>query len=103
MNLTLTPGAELPDRTLVWQESDGTPVDFTASPHTFRLVLGFPTPVEKTTGITGAANGTVTIAFANDETNTYPAGHHTAVLWAKRTSDGKDREPVRMNVFVHSV
>ena len=103
MNLSITPGAELPDRTLTWQESDGTPVDFVASPHTFRLELGFPTPVVKTAGISGAANGLVTIAFDVDETNAYPAGNHRALLWAKRTVDSKDREPVRMTVFIHTV
>lgn len=101
MILSITPGAELPDRTLTWQEADGTPIDFTVSAHTFRLELAFPTPAVKTAGITGAADGTVTIAFAADETNTYPAGEHTAKLWAKRTADSKDREPIRLRVFIY--
>lgn len=101
MNLNITPGAELPDRTITWQKY-GVPVDFVASPHTFRLVLGFPTPVTKTTGITGAADGTVTIGFTVDETNDYPPGHYTGTLWAKRTADNKDREPVRLLVYVYA-
>lgn len=102
MILTLTPGAELPDRTLVWQEADGTPVDFVASPHTFRLEISFPTPVTKTAGLSGNASGIVTIAYAVGETDTYPVGHWPAKLWAKRTSDGKDREPVRLLVHVQA-
>ena len=102
MILTITPGAELPDRTITWQESDGTPVDFVASPHTFRLVISFPTPETKTTGITGDADGVVSIAYAADETDDYPAGHWPARLWAKRTADGKDREPVRLDVHVQA-
>lgn len=101
MILAITPGAELPDRTLTWQESDGTPIDFVASAHTFRLELGFPTPVTKTTGISGAADGTVTISFTATETDAYPPGKHTAVLWAKRSVDNKDREPVRMLAFIY--
>ncbi|HEY9353037.1 MAG TPA: hypothetical protein VIP28_07305 [Nocardioides sp.] len=102
MILDITPGAELPDRTIIWQEADGTPIDFTASPHTFKLVIDFPTPVEKTAGITGAANGLVTIAFAVGETDSYPEGHVAAQLWAKRTADNKDREPVRLLVHVQA-
>lgn len=102
MILTITPGAELPDRTIAWQESDGTPVDFVASAHTFRLDISFPTPVAKTSGISGAADGTVTIAFAAAETDTFPLGHYPARLWAKRTVDNKDREPVRLDVHVQA-
>ena len=102
MILSITPGAELPDRTIVWQESDGTPVDFVASPHTFRLEIAFPTPVVKVTGISGAANGVVTIVFAAGETDLYPAGNVAAKLWAKRTADNKDREPVRLDVHVQA-
>lgn len=102
MILAITPGAELPDRTLTWQESDGTPIDFVASPHTFRLELDFPTPVTKTTGISGAANGVVTISFAAGETDNFPPGkHYTATLWAKRSADNKDREPVRMLAHIY--
>jgi hypothetical protein len=102
MILELTPGAELPDRTIVWQESDGTPVDFVASPHTFSLVISFPTPVTKTNDISGAADGTVTIAFDAAETDAFPLGHWPARLWAKRTADNKDREPVRLDVHVQA-
>lgn len=107
MILTITPGAELPDRTITWQEADGTPVDFAASAHTFRLEIAFevndlPAPVSKTTGISGAANGVVTISFTAGETDAYPLGHWPARLWAKRTADNKDREPVRLDVHVQA-
>jgi hypothetical protein len=101
MILNITPGAELPDLAVAWQNNDGTPVDFVASPHTFRLVIDFETPVEKTTGITGGV-GLVTIAFAVGETDSYPPGHVSAQLWAKRTADNKDREPVRLLVHVQA-
>lgn len=104
MIINITPGAELPDIGIAWQEQDGTPVDFVASPHTFRLIMSFevndvPAPVTKTTGITGGV-GIVTVAFADGETDTFPAGHWPARLWAKRTADNKDREPVRLDVHV---
>ena len=107
MILEITPGAELPDRTIIWQEADGTPVNFATSPHTFSLIIAFkngdvPAPVTKSAGISGAADGTVTIAFAAAETNTFPLGHWPARLWAKRTADNKDREPVRLDVHVQA-
>jgi hypothetical protein len=101
MILSITPGAELPSRTLTWQQSDGTPIDFAASPHTFTLTIDFPTPLVKTAGISGDANGLVTIEFAPDETDDYPPGKYDAALWAKRTADDKDREPVRMVAYIY--
>lgn len=100
LSMTVTPGAELPDRSVTWQNPDGTPVDFVASPHTFRLEIDFPTPVTKTTGISGDASGVVTITFIVDETALWPTGGYAALLWAKRTADSKDREPARIGVVV---
>lgn len=100
--LEITPGAELPDRTLTWQTAAGTVIDFAADPHTFRLEINFQTPIVKTAGITGSATApNVTITFATGETDGWPPSSVRALLWAKRTSDGKDREPVRMNVLVN--
>jgi len=99
--LAVTPGAELPDRTLTWNDSNGTAIDFAASPHTFRLVIGMPATVTKTTGITGGATApNVTITFTVGETNTWVFGNYEALLWATRTSDSKDREPMRLQVQV---
>lgn len=99
--LEVTPGAELPDRTLTWENSAGTVINFATDPHTFKLEIAFPTPVTKTTGITGGATTpNVTIAFAAGETDTWPRGGYSALLWARRTSDSKDREPIRLTVRV---
>lgn len=104
MILNITPGAELPDRGIFWEQESPSgvvePVDFVASPHTFRLVISFPSPVTKTTGITGDADGVVTIAFDAAETDAYPLGNFEARLWAKRSLDDKDREPIRLDVHV---
>ena len=97
--LNITPGAELPSRTFIW-EVDDVPLDFVAEPHTFSLELKFPTPVTKNSGISGDANGVVTISFAASETDDWPPGNHLGLLWAKRTADNKDREPLRLTVKV---
>lgn len=101
LTLEVTPGAELPDRTLTWETSAGTTINFTTDPHTFTLEVGTPTPIVKTAGITGSATSpNVTITFAVGETDTWPGGFYTGLLWAKRTSDGKDREPIPLNVRI---
>lgn len=99
--LTVTPGAELPDRAITWTDGNGAVIDF--SGYTFRLAVAFPTPVSKTGGITGAATApNVTVSFTGDETADWPAGIYDAQLWPKRTADGKDREPLSLGVFVQT-
>jgi len=99
--LAVTPGAELPDRTLTWNDSNGAVIDFAATPHTFRLDFDFAAPVSKITGITGSSTApNVTITFTAGETDTWVPGKYRALLWAKRTSDSKDREPLELEVIV---
>src|SRR5262245_47747446 len=93
------PGAELPDIGLVWRDANGQIINF-ASGHTFTLRIATPTTTTKSTGITGAATApNITIAVAAAEWDSLPVGQWQAQLWARRTSDSKDRVmPLVVNV-----
>lgn len=94
-------GAELPDITAVWRDSEGTLIDF-SSGWTFTLKLNTFPPFVKTTGITGAATSpNVRIAFAAGELDDLPPGTHRAQLWAKR-GDGKDRVPLDFRLVLEA-
>jgi hypothetical protein len=89
--VSYTVGAELPDVAFAWRDSDGDLIDF-ASGHTFTLKVAFPTTFTQASGITGAATDpNVTVAFAAAALDGQTPGVYAAQLWARRTSDGKDR------------
>lgn len=91
-----TVGAELPDITLTWYDSNNNLIDFSTG-YTFTIKVGIPGSTAlftKTTGITGAATDpNVTIAWATTlELATLTVGTlYTAQVIARRTSDSKDR------------
>jgi hypothetical protein len=76
MQITARKGAELPDRGLVWLDTDGNLINFTT--YTFQLKIGLTADgaavLTKTTGITGAATSpNVTISFAAGELDSLSA------------------------------
>jgi hypothetical protein len=86
-------GAELPDITFVWNDSDGTLINF-ASGWTFSFRIDFATAYTQTTGITGAATSpNVTVAIPAAALDSFTPGIYAGELWATRTSDSKDRNP----------
>lgn len=91
-----TQGADLPDLTLEWRDSDGSLLPF-ATGWTFQLKLGTPgsaAALTKTTGITPAdTSPNVTIAWPTSaELNTLTPGYYHAELTATRASDSKQRK-----------
>ena len=92
-------GAELPDKQLTWRDSAGAVINF-ASGWTFTLKVATPTTTSKTSGITGSATApNITIALAAAEWDALPVGLYNAQLWARRTSDNKDRVmPLKVNI-----
>lgn len=83
-------GAELPSITRTWLDADGDPVDLSTSTLTLRMQHAADTPIEKTTGVTGDAQGVVTIAWAVDELASVPTGRYAAQVWARDASN-RDR------------
>jgi hypothetical protein len=105
--LTLTASAELPDVTITWQDSTGTVIPYATEPHTFTLRIdATPTLVKgilggDQTGITVADTApNVTIAFAAGDLDHVAPGVYAGQLWARRSSDGRDRDPYRFIVVV---
>jgi hypothetical protein len=100
----VTRGAEVPDRTFTWlDEATGNPIPFVAQPHTFELLIATTPVTSKTTGIFGSdGDPNVLITFAQGEVDAIAIGHYHAQLWAKRTSDGKDREPIDFRFVVEN-
>lgn len=97
-----TPGAEIPDITFTWKDANGLVIDFVAQPHTFSFRVGAVPPFSKgvlagsQTGITSAASApNVTVSLASGDLDALAPGDHAGQLWARRTADGKDRQPVR--------
>lgn len=70
---------------------NGTAYDY-SSGYTFTVLLldkAGTTVLTKTTGITGAASGVVTVAWAVDDFDLAP-GAYTVLLTIRRTSDSKE-------------
>jgi len=98
-----TIGAELPDVTFDWRDRLGALIQFGTIPHTFRFIIDTPTPFVKTTLITFAdTSPNVTVGFAANELDTLVPGIFGGELWAKRTSDSKDREPLQFDAVVRA-
>lgn len=96
----LTIAAELPNLTFAWSDSNGNLIDFSVA-HTFSFRIGSATPFVKSTGITGAATSpNVTVSFTAGELDGLTAGVYLGELHARRTSDSKDRVPLRFRVVV---
>jgi hypothetical protein len=96
-----TVGAELPDKPFRWLDGNGNLIPFATTPHTFTLRIGVYTCgvalFTKTTGITGVdTDPNVTVAFtAGELPGSLEVGvRYLAQLWARRTSDSKDRDPL---------
>lgn len=95
MRINYALGSELPDVTFSWRDASGALITFGSIAHTFRFLLATSTPFVKTSGITGAdTDPNVTVAFAAAELDALTPGTYVGQLWAKRTSDSKDRVPI---------
>lgn len=100
--IQVTIGAELPDWTFHWLDNSGNTIDFSTG-HTFTLRIGHAGNgvMAKTSGISGAdTNPNVTVSFGDGEWDSIPPGLYSAELWARRTVDDRDREPLRFTVRV---
>lgn len=100
--ITITVGSELPDLTFHWQDSAGNTIDF-SSGFSWVLRVGHAGAgvLEKSSGITGSAtNPNVTVTFSVNEWDNVAPGIYEATLTPRRTSDSKDREPLRFGVRV---
>jgi len=98
----VTRTAEIPDRTFTWLDgATGLPIPFVSQPHTFELRIATTPVTVKVTGIFGANEApNVLITFIEGELDSIPAGHYHAQLWATRTSDAKEREPIDFRFIV---
>lgn len=101
--IKVTVGTELPSKTFEWLDGSGNIIDFSTG-WTFTLrVESSPTPLVKTTGITGAATlPNITVDFAAGELDSLTPGQWPGTLGARRTADAKDRDPLRLNVWVYA-
>lgn len=83
-------GSELPSVVVSWKDDQGVIIDLTG--YTFELRTDTTPTTIKITGITGAATDpNVTIDWAAGELDAIVPGAYSAQLWARRTSDSKDR------------
>lgn len=102
--ITITVGAELPDIGFRYPDANGNPIPFATQAHTFRFEIDTPTLFTKTTGFTFAdtfPNATMAITAGDfDGLSAYPARVYGGRLWAKRTSDSKDWEPLSFHVIL---
>ncbi len=78
---SITQGAERPTLQRTWLDSAGDPVDL--STDTLSLRIGTSPPIEKTNGVTGDANGIVTITWAADELDNIAPGVYRAQVWSR--------------------
>jgi hypothetical protein len=104
--IEVTRGTELPDRTLTWiDDATSQPYQFGTIAHTFELRIDrYDSVFVKTTGISGSNNDpNILITFASGELDTFTPGHYHAQLRAKRTSDGKDLEPIDLRFVVNKL
>ena len=94
--VTYPAGAELPDMTFTWTDSNGDLIDF-SSGYTFTVKVGIPgvaAVFTKTTGITGTGtdpNVTVEWATTGELALLDTATEYQGQVIAQRTSDFKDR------------
>jgi hypothetical protein len=97
----VTVGSELPDWTFHWT-AGGATIDFSTG-YTWTLRVGSSNAgvLEKTSGITGAATDpNVTVVWAAGEWDGVAPGNYAFTLTPRRTSDSKDRDPLRGTVRV---
>lgn len=95
MSAQYVSGAELADLEVIWSDSDGAVIDFSAG-YTFSLkvgVVGQAASFTKTTNITGASTApNLTVAWATSgELNGLSAGGYTLQITATRAADSKTR------------
>lgn len=97
-------GTELPDIQVTWKDSTGTVIPFVSQPHTFSFRL--PTFSKGTLGgaqvgiTTADAAPNVTIAFSAGDLDSITPGIYSGQLWARRTADSKDRQPIKFDFTV---
>lgn len=98
-------GGELPDRTFVWADSTGTPLNFSTSAHTFSVKIAKAGATAHLTGsnVTAASSssgGVVTITFAEGWSDSLDPGLYQVQVWATRTSDSKERDPALISLIL---
>jgi hypothetical protein len=99
----VTVGTEIPDRTLTWiDDATGLPYQFGTVAHTFELRVDRYSDVwVKTAGIVGNdGDPNIMFTFAANELNGFTPGHYHAQLWARRTVDTKDLDPIDFRFVV---
>lgn len=95
--VTYIHGADLPDLTVTWRDSDGDVINF-SSGYTFSALVGKvgeAAEFAKSTGFTGAAtvpNLTVAWAATGELNDLDPKQTYRVVITARRTADGKERK-----------
>lgn len=107
MSLVYVQGTELPDIQVTWKDSTGTVIPFVAQPHTFSFRVASQPALNKgtlggsQTGITPAdVAPNVTIVFSAGDLDSIVPGTYSGQLWARRTADSKDRQPVRFDFTI---
>lgn len=80
--------SELPPFQRGWLDAAGDPVDLSTS--TLSLRIESTPPIEKTIGVTGDANGIVTVVWSAGELDDITPGVYQAQVWA-RDGAGLDR------------
>lgn len=97
IKFTVTVGSELPDWTFHWVDDDGATIDFsTGFTWTLRVGDNSTGVIQKTAGISGAnTDPNVTVAWTVGEWDDVSPATYGFTLTPRRTSDSKDREPLR--------